>query len=53
MPTYDVEFLRTSYAVFIVEADSKEEAEAKAWQAIRDDNDPNHVNLELESIEES
>jgi len=34
MKTYEVELRRTSYITLTVEADSKDEAETKAWQEI-------------------
>ena len=53
MKTYEVEFLRSSYVTFIVEADSAHEAGAKAWEAVAQEPDSYNVNWEIESIEES
>lgn len=47
---YEVELRRTSYVVVTVEADSKEAAEAAAWQHNLIDN--GHADWEVESIEE-
>lgn len=53
MRTYEVELRRTSYITITVEADSKDEAEEKAWQEIEHDRaDINDANWEVESIEE-
>ncbi len=53
MKTYEVELRRTSYITITVEADSKDEAEEKAWQEIEHDRaDINDANWEVESIEE-
>ena len=54
MKTYEVELKRTSFITLYVEADSEEEAEAKAWQEIEHDRaDINDANWEVSSIEES
>lgn len=53
MKRFAVELRRTSYITLTVEADSKEDAEAKAWREIEHDRaDINDANWELESIEE-
>jgi hypothetical protein len=53
MKTYEVELRRTSYITITVEADSKDEAEEKAWQEIEHNRaDINDANWEIESIEE-
>ncbi len=53
MKAYEVELRRTSYITITVEADSKDEAEEKAWQEIEHDRaDINDANWEIESIEE-
>jgi hypothetical protein len=54
MKTYEVEFRRTSYITMTVEADSQDEAEAKAWHEVEHDRaDINDAHWELESIEET
>jgi hypothetical protein len=53
MKTFEVEYRRTSYITITVEADSKEEADEKAWVEIEHDRaDINDACWELESIEE-
>ena len=53
MKTFEVELRRTSYITLTVEADSKEEAEAKAWVEIEHDRaDINDAQWDIESIEE-
>jgi hypothetical protein len=53
MKTFEVEYRRTSYITITVEADSKEEADEKAWAEIEHDRaDINDACWELESIEE-
>jgi hypothetical protein len=51
MKTYEVELRRTSYIVVTVEADTQEEAEAKAYDegAVKLDN---YASWDVESIEE-
>ena len=39
MKTYEVEFKRTSFVTYSVEADSEEEAQEKAWEELESDND--------------
>ncbi len=53
MRTFEVEYRRTSYITITVEADSKEEADEKAWAEIEHGRaDINDACWELESIEE-
>lgn len=53
MKTYEVELRRTSYITMTVEANSKDEAEEKAWREIEHDRaDINDANWDVESIEE-
>lgn len=53
MKTYEVELRRTSYITFTVEADSKDEAETKAWREIENGrNDIYDAQWDVESIEE-
>lgn len=54
MKTYEVELKRTSFITMYIQADSEEEAEAKAWSDL-EHNYP-HLNdstWEVNSIEES
>ena len=54
MKSYEVELKRTSYVSLYIEADSKEEAEEKAWQAIEAGyGNINDAQWEVESIQES
>ena len=53
MKTYEVELQRTSYVTVIVEAESEDEAEDKAWEHLQ----TNMVNIndaqwDVQSIEE-
>lgn len=53
MKTFEVELRRTSYITLTVEADSKEEAEAKAWAEIENGRtDIYDAQWDVESIEE-
>jgi hypothetical protein len=53
MKTYEVEYRRTSYITMTVEANSKEEADQKAWREIEHDRaDINDACWELELIQE-
>jgi hypothetical protein len=53
MKTYEVEYRRTSYITVTVEANSKEEADQKAWREIEHDRaDINDACWELELIQE-
>jgi hypothetical protein len=53
MKTYEVEFRRTSYVVYTVEAGSVEEAEFIAFQELgRDGSDNNYADWTVESVEE-
>lgn len=53
MKTFEVELCRTSYITLTVEADSKEEAEKKAWAEIENGRtDIYDAQWDVESIEE-
>jgi hypothetical protein len=53
MRVYEVEYRRTSYITMTVEANSKEEADQKAWREIEHDRaDINDACWELELIQE-
>ena len=52
MKTYEVEFRRTTYITYTVEADTPEEAERKAWIEIPDHEFAN-ADWVRESIEET
>jgi hypothetical protein len=53
MKTFEVELRRTSYITLTVEADSKKEAEAKAWVEIENGRtDIYDAQWDVESIEE-
>ncbi len=53
MKTYEVEYRRTSYITITVEANSKEEADEKAWREVEHDRaDINDACWELELIQE-
>jgi hypothetical protein len=53
MRVYEVEYRRTSYITVTVEANSKEEADQKAWREIEHDRaDINDACWELELIQE-
>jgi len=50
---YEVEFKRESWVTYAVEADSPEQAEAKAWNELEQDGmDTGYANWLVESIEE-
>ena len=51
MNFYTVELKRTSYVTLQIEADTPEEAEAKAWREIETGDYDQGANWELESIE--
>ena len=50
--TYQVELKYESYALYIVEADSKEEAEDKAWKMLDQHGGPTYGEWAIDSIEE-
>ena len=53
MKTYEVELRRTSYITITVEADNKDQAEAKAWQEVENGRtDIYDAQWDIESIEE-
>ncbi len=53
MKTFEVELRRTSYITITVEADNKDQAEAKAWQEIENGRtDIYDAQWDVESIEE-
>lgn len=52
MKTYEVEYRRTSYITVTVEAETADEADAKAWLEIEERFDLNDAVWEIESIEE-
>lgn len=53
MKTWEVELKRTSYITLTVEADSKDEAETKAWQEIENGRtDIYDAQWDINSIEE-
>lgn len=53
MKTYEVELKRTSYITLTVEASSKDDAEAQAWQRVEQDNvNINDAQWDVSSIEE-
>lgn len=52
MKKYEVELQYTTYALYAVEANSKEEAEAKAWELLKNDPTHDYGEWQLESIEE-
>ena len=53
MKTYEVELKRTSYITLFIEAESKDEAEDKAWQEVEHDRaDINDANWEVSTITE-
>lgn len=52
MKTYEIELKRTSYITIEVEAESQEEAEALAWEEIKEDYYMEDGDWEIESIEE-
>ncbi len=53
MKTFEVELKRTSYITLFIEAESKDEAEDKAWQEVEHDRaDINDANWEVSTITE-
>lgn len=52
MKTYEVEYRKTSYVMLTVEAETQEEADAKAWKLVEQDYYIDDACWELESIEE-
>ena len=53
MKTFEVELRRTSYITMTVEAESRDEAEAKAWRELEHGRaDINDATWDVESIEE-
>lgn len=52
MKTYTVELERTSYITVTVEADSREEAERKAWLEIEDRPDSDDASWDITYLEE-
>ena len=52
MKTFQIEFKRTSYINLEIEAESQEEAEALAWEDIKEDYYKEDGDWEIESIEE-
>ena len=53
MKTFEVELRRTSYITLTVEANDRDEAEAKAWQRVEADNvNINDAQWDVESIED-
>jgi hypothetical protein len=52
MKTYEIELKRTSYITIEVEAESQDEAEALAWEEIKEDYYKEDGDWEIESIEE-
>ena len=56
MKTYEVELRRMSFITMTVEADSKEQAEHKAWEYVKENNVSVNIydaNWDIESIEET
>jgi hypothetical protein len=53
MKTYEVEYRRTSYITVTVEAETQEEADAKAWKEVESNHYINDALWEIESIEET
>lgn len=55
MKKFEVELKRTSYIVYTVEANTKEEAEDKAWELLRTDADYDDslASWDVEFIEET
>jgi hypothetical protein len=51
MKTYEVELKYETYTIITVEADTPEEAEDKAWQALEHDENRAYGEWMLESIE--
>lgn len=52
MKIFQIEFKRTSYINLEIEAESQEEAEALAWEDIKEDYYKEDGDWEIESIEE-
>jgi len=52
MKTFQIELKRTSYITIEVEATSQDEAEALAWEEIKEDYYKEDGDWEIESIEE-
>lgn len=52
MKTYSVEMRRTSFITVFVEAESREEAEQKAWSEVENRADSNYAEWETGYIEE-
>jgi hypothetical protein len=52
MKTYEIELKRVSYTTIEVEAESQEEAEALAWEEVKEDYYKDDGDWEIESIEE-
>ncbi len=52
MKVFQIEFKRTSYINLEIEAESQEEAEALAWEDIKQDYYKEDGDWEIESIEE-
>ena len=52
MKVFQIEFKRTSYINLEIEAESQEEAEALAWEDIKEDYYKEDGDWEIESIEE-
>lgn len=53
MKKYEVELQYTSYVIYTVEADSKDEAEDKAWELLNQDYTHGYGEWLLSSIEEA
>ena len=51
MSTYDIEIRRTSYITLWVDAESKEQAEEKAWKEIEYDPVNDDASWEIHSID--
>ena len=49
---YEVEICRTSYITLTIEADSKDEAEEKAWKEIEANGDTGDAHWDCERVEE-
>ena len=53
MPFFEVELKRESYVTYIIEANNPDEAEAKAWEELKESGDVgNHASWSVESIED-
>lgn len=52
MKTFEVELKRTSYITLFIEAESKDEAEYKAWQEVMNNPNSSDASWGVESIEE-